>query len=228
MSCGSGKANSPQVKPVKRAGGRRYYRPADLALLGGIKKLLHEDGLTIRGVQKILKEKGVRHVAALSNVDLARSDTTESGEAANVATKPASAGQRGDAGHWPASPPPDVAAEGDNLVPDPDDAAAQRGDPASEPGQPRGRSISPGAEQRAELGRQRNNAPEAPMQVDVPTLPRENGGQCLTPWHRCVTVWNRSRPAPPRPRSRRRPIQPAAAMLRAHGHAARTRQDRAS
>lgn len=55
-----------QVKPVKRAGGRRYYRPADVALLGGIKKLLHEDGLTIRGVQKILREQGVRHVSALS------------------------------------------------------------------------------------------------------------------------------------------------------------------
>lgn len=55
-----------QVKPVKRAGGRRYYRPADMALLGGIKKLLHEDGLTIRGVQKILREEGVKHVAALA------------------------------------------------------------------------------------------------------------------------------------------------------------------
>ena len=55
-----------QVKPVKRAGGRRYYRPTDMALLGGIKKLLHDDGLTIRGVQKILRSEGVRHVAALS------------------------------------------------------------------------------------------------------------------------------------------------------------------
>lgn len=55
-----------QVKPVKRAGGRRYYRPSDMLLLGGIKKLLHEDGLTIRGVQKILREQGVKHVAALS------------------------------------------------------------------------------------------------------------------------------------------------------------------
>ena len=59
-----------QVKPVKRAGGRRYYRPADLALLGGIKRLLHDDGMTIRGVQKVLREQGVRHVAALSPVDL--------------------------------------------------------------------------------------------------------------------------------------------------------------
>ncbi|MGB5068319.1 MAG: MerR family transcriptional regulator, partial [Albidovulum sp.] len=55
-----------QVKPVKRAGGRRYYRPSDVALICGIKKLLHEDGLTIRGVQKILKEQGVRHVADLT------------------------------------------------------------------------------------------------------------------------------------------------------------------
>ena len=55
----------PQIRPVKRAGGRRYYRPADVALLGGIKKLLHDEGLTIRGVQKMLREQGVRHVACL-------------------------------------------------------------------------------------------------------------------------------------------------------------------
>lgn len=55
-----------QVKPVKRAGGRRYYRPADMALLGGIKKLLHDDGMTIKGVQKILREQGIKHVSALS------------------------------------------------------------------------------------------------------------------------------------------------------------------
>ncbi|MEL6700438.1 MAG: MerR family transcriptional regulator [Pseudomonadota bacterium] len=55
-----------QVKPVKRAGGRRYYRPSDMMLLGGIKKLLHDDGLTIKGVQKILRERGVKYVASLS------------------------------------------------------------------------------------------------------------------------------------------------------------------
>lgn len=55
-----------QVRPVKRAGGRRYYRPEDIALLGGIKVLLHEQGMTIRGVQKMLREQGVRHVASLS------------------------------------------------------------------------------------------------------------------------------------------------------------------
>jgi resuscitation-promoting factor RpfA len=58
----------PQIRPVKRAGGRRYYRPSDVALLAGIKRLLHDDGLTIRGVQKILREQGVRHVSALGGV----------------------------------------------------------------------------------------------------------------------------------------------------------------
>jgi DNA-binding transcriptional MerR regulator len=56
----------PQIKPVKRAGGRRYYRPADMELVGGIKVLLHDRGLTIRGVQKMIREEGVAAVAALS------------------------------------------------------------------------------------------------------------------------------------------------------------------
>ncbi|WP_439120789.1 MerR family transcriptional regulator [Marivita sp.] len=59
-----------QVKPVKRAGGRRYYRPADMRLLGGIKKLLHDDGMTIKGVQKILREQGIKHVSSLCELSL--------------------------------------------------------------------------------------------------------------------------------------------------------------
>jgi DNA-binding transcriptional MerR regulator len=54
-----------QVRPVKRAGGRRYYRPDDLALIAGIKHLLQDRGMTIRGVQKIMQEEGVRHVIGL-------------------------------------------------------------------------------------------------------------------------------------------------------------------
>ncbi len=54
-----------QIRPVKRAGGRRYYRPEDIDLLKGIRALLYADGLTIRGVQKVLKERGLRHVADL-------------------------------------------------------------------------------------------------------------------------------------------------------------------
>lgn len=55
-----------QIKPVKRAGGRRYYRPVDMLLLGGIRKLLHGDGLTIKGVQKILREEGIAYVSDMS------------------------------------------------------------------------------------------------------------------------------------------------------------------
>ncbi|MGI9367971.1 MAG: MerR family transcriptional regulator [Ruegeria sp.] len=84
-----------QVKPVKRAGGRRYYRPNDMRLLGGIKKLLHDDGITIKGVQRILREQGVSHVSALSpglvepGESGARSDDTVVPFTAKTATEPA-------------------------------------------------------------------------------------------------------------------------------------------
>lgn len=52
----------PQLKPMKRGGGRRYYRPADLELLRGIRHLLHAEGYSVRGVQKILREGGVDDV----------------------------------------------------------------------------------------------------------------------------------------------------------------------
>lgn len=55
-----------QVSPVKRAGGRRYYRPADMLLLGGLKKLLHEDDMSIKDAVRFLKTDGVKAVQALS------------------------------------------------------------------------------------------------------------------------------------------------------------------
>lgn len=58
-----------QIKPVKRAGGRRYYRPEDVDLLKGIRALLYSDGFTIKGVQKVLKERGPRHVADVGRGD---------------------------------------------------------------------------------------------------------------------------------------------------------------
>lgn len=57
-----------QIRPVKRAGGRRFYRPEDVDLLKGIQTLLHGEGLTIKGVQKVLRERGVRHVAEVGRV----------------------------------------------------------------------------------------------------------------------------------------------------------------
>jgi DNA-binding transcriptional MerR regulator len=53
-----------QIKPMKRGGGRRYYRPDDIDLLRGIRFLLYGEGYTIRGVQRILKEQGARFVTA--------------------------------------------------------------------------------------------------------------------------------------------------------------------
>ena len=53
-----------QVKPLKRGGGRRYYRPEDIALLRGIRELLYIDGYTIRGVQKLMREGGVKALAS--------------------------------------------------------------------------------------------------------------------------------------------------------------------
>ena len=58
-----------QLKPMKRGGGRRYYRPEDVALLKGIRRLLYSEGYTIRGVQKILRESGPRSVMALTSID---------------------------------------------------------------------------------------------------------------------------------------------------------------
>jgi DNA-binding transcriptional MerR regulator len=52
----------PQIRPLKRAGGRRYYRPDDVDLLRGIRHLLYGEGYTIRGVQRILREHGLKFV----------------------------------------------------------------------------------------------------------------------------------------------------------------------
>ena len=56
-----------QIKPIKRGGGRRYYRPEDIELLKGIKYLLYNDGYTIRGVQKVIKENGAKKIISMPN-----------------------------------------------------------------------------------------------------------------------------------------------------------------
>ena len=61
------------IRPMKRAGGRRFYRPQDIQVLRGVRVLLHEEGYTIKGVQRLHKEQGVRRLAAAA---------TEGGEAA--------------------------------------------------------------------------------------------------------------------------------------------------
>ncbi|HHZ10503.1 MAG TPA: MerR family transcriptional regulator, partial [Rhizobiales bacterium] len=60
-----------QIKPMKRGGGRRYYRPQDVELIKGIRHMLYDQGYTIKGVQKLLREHGVQFAVAVGNGDLA-------------------------------------------------------------------------------------------------------------------------------------------------------------
>lgn len=73
-----------QVKPLKRGGGRRYYRPEDVHLLRGIRNLLYHEGYTIRGVQKVLREAGVRAVVDAGRRDSGEAETALAGHTANV------------------------------------------------------------------------------------------------------------------------------------------------
>ncbi len=94
----------PQIRPMKRGGGRRYYRPEDLELLRGIQALLHAEAYTIKGVQKILREQGVDHVKQFgrepltipgSNAAGKRKRGGADGAAVSVATAvPSAAGHR--------------------------------------------------------------------------------------------------------------------------------------
>lgn len=60
----------PQIKPLKRGGGRRYYRPEDVDFLKHVQKLLHEDKYTIKGVQQLFKEQGGAKAAAKPKTEL--------------------------------------------------------------------------------------------------------------------------------------------------------------
>ena len=137
-----------QVKPVKRAGGRRYYRPADVALLAGIRKLLHEDGLTIRGVQKLLREKGVRHVAGVGG--FASDD-----DAGTAATRPTEL----------QTPRPEPEA----MLPAEPDGTLSTADLFTAPPGPTARpAVTPAAEARDGLQRARDDARDAarPLAAD--------------------------------------------------------------
>ena len=77
----------PQIKPLKRGGGRRYYRPDDVEILRVVKQLLYDEGYTIKGVQRLFKEQGARTVvstnqskdavAAIPDAELARADSVD-------------------------------------------------------------------------------------------------------------------------------------------------------
>lgn len=66
------------VSPMKRGGGRRFYRPNDIAVLKGVRRLLHDQGLTIKGVQRLHKDQGLKAIAGFSDEEAAFAPNTES------------------------------------------------------------------------------------------------------------------------------------------------------
>jgi DNA-binding transcriptional MerR regulator len=87
----------PQIKPLKRGGGRRYYRPDDIELLRAVKQLLYGEGYTIKGVQKLMREQGAASVArGLVGGEATKAAAVETPAAARPAADAAPAAQRGD------------------------------------------------------------------------------------------------------------------------------------
>jgi DNA-binding transcriptional MerR regulator len=88
----------PQIKPLKRGGGRRYYRPEDIELLRAVKQLLYGEGYTIKGVQKLMREQGAASVARglVGGEATKAAAAVETPAAARPAADAAPAAQRGD------------------------------------------------------------------------------------------------------------------------------------
>jgi DNA-binding transcriptional MerR regulator len=80
------------VTPLKRAGGRRFYRPQDIVLLKAVRRLLHDDGLTIKGVQRLYKDQGLKRIAAYGDPDGLVAFEPEGGATAPAAAAAAPSG----------------------------------------------------------------------------------------------------------------------------------------
>jgi DNA-binding transcriptional MerR regulator len=89
-----------QVKPLKRGGGRRYYRPDDVDLLKGIRYYLYGEGYTIKGVQRILKDRGIRHV-----VEIGRAQTENYAPPVAVIPRADDEQKRRERAEWPEAMP---------------------------------------------------------------------------------------------------------------------------
>ena len=121
----------PQVKPLKRAGGRRFYRPGDVELLRAVKALLYDDGYTIKGVQRMLRDQGSRSLMASPAASV-------SAERASPEEAPAPVGiafNRSSSDDWLDVPMPDGPPSLERLSPEPDGptAAGSPPEPAFRP-----------------------------------------------------------------------------------------------
>ncbi|MBT8413976.1 MAG: MerR family transcriptional regulator [Boseongicola sp.] len=174
-----------QIKPVKRAGGRRYYRPSDMRLIGGVKTLLHDQGMTIRGVQKILREHGVKHVSSFSqSLDTELEDTADETviDHTPAPSQPAPAARETYAAEPAPEPVPEPASEPDAPVaadteetdgtqPDMFPLPADRDDPVPMPTFVPSRSRStPAPEAEPEVAAAPEPTPE-PAKPQIPATP---------------------------------------------------------
>jgi len=81
----------PFVTPLKRAGGRRFYRPEDIVILKAVRRLLHDEGLTIKGVQRLHKDQGLKTLTAYGDTGKVRFETHAADATAPEARPQASA-----------------------------------------------------------------------------------------------------------------------------------------
>ena len=72
------------IRPMKRAGGRRFYRPADIAVLTGVRTLLHDEGYTIKGVQRLHREEGLKRLVTAGGGEVSAAPAPESASTAGV------------------------------------------------------------------------------------------------------------------------------------------------
>ncbi len=160
-----------QIKPLKRGGGRRYYRPDDVRLLRGIRQLLYGDGYTIKGVQRILRQEGIRHVIRLGDGD-------ENGATVEIAAADASALTTGVPQNAPPSPRPDAPTPDRSDLVDPARPAGE--DAGPEVGAPLFAATTPVAEAEAGpprvLQRKRAEAYSAGAEVSAQETGEEAGG----------------------------------------------------
>ncbi len=82
-----------QIKPMKRGGGRRYYRPQDVDLIKGIRHMLYDEGYTIKGVQRLLRENGNQFLAAIGSGDLAAAEAISQRKQAEAEQRAAPSGE---------------------------------------------------------------------------------------------------------------------------------------
>jgi DNA-binding transcriptional MerR regulator len=115
-----------QIKPMKRSGGRRYYRPDDVDLLRGIRRLLYGEGYTIRGVQRILKENGIKSVQGLVDGHAAPSFAPVSAPARVAPKRPVVEDEQDE------EPEAEVDAERDDEIEDEQDTADHDGEDAED------------------------------------------------------------------------------------------------